>query len=90
MLLFSEWKPQIAHNNSYTSGADHFKIGPCRDYKYGFLMALLLRLRGGKGEGWACGRKARAIFLDVGKSFELPYRTLLCSATEETQAILSK
>lgn len=53
-------------------------------------MALLLRLRGGKGEGWACGRKARAIFLDVGKSLELPYRTLLCSATEETQAILSK
>lgn len=53
-------------------------------------MALLLRLRGGEGEGWASGRKARAIFLDVGRSFELPHRTLLCSASEETQAIISK
>lgn len=41
-------------------------------------MALLLRLRGGNGEGWACGRKARASFLDVGESLELPHRTLLC------------
>lgn len=53
-------------------------------------MALLLRLRGGKGEGWACGRKARAIFLDVGESSEFPHRTLLCSTTEETQEIISK
>lgn len=53
-------------------------------------MALLLGLRGGKAEGRACGRKARATSLDVGESFELPHRTLLCSATEETQEIISK